>query len=155
MGDWYKKKIVFSQNLRLLNKDIVDAKYSLDIYAPDKRFYILHYFMADCDKCVYDLLQAREYIKKTEKNHPDLKYAFLASGPTSVYIEDAISKAGFKFPVYFDSVYMGFRQANHFPANDDTYNTMLLNDKNEVELFGAYYDNAKAADMFSEIVNCH
>lgn len=154
MGDWYKKKILFDKNMKLINKGKVDPKYAFDISAPGRQFYVLHYFMADCDKCVYGLSHAREYIKKSEQEHPNLQYAFIASGPTSAYVEDAVAKLNFQFPVYFDSTYMGFKKANHFPEGDDVYNTMLLNNKNEVELFGAYYDNSKAASLFSEIVNC-
>lgn len=155
MGVWYKKKILFSKHWQLINKDLVDPKYAFDIYAPDKKYYVLHYFMADCDKCVYELLQAREFIKKTEKEHSDLKYVFIATGPINKYIMEAISKAKFQFPVYFENNFMGFSYGNHFPPGDDTYNTMLLNGKNEVLLFGSYYGNKKAEALYSDIINCN
>jgi hypothetical protein len=155
MGNLYEKKILFNKNMRLINKDRVDPKYAFDVYAPGASFYVLHYFQAECDKCIYALQQAGDYIKKTAKNHPDLRYAFIASAPTKVYAEEAVAKLNFQFPVYFDSVYQGFPKINHFPAEDIQYHTMLLNNKNEVELFGGYYSNPKAADLFSEILNCH
>jgi hypothetical protein len=155
MGDWYKKKILFNKNTRLINNEQVEPRYAFDIYAPGAAFYVLHYFQADCDKCIYGLRQASDYINKTEKDHPGLRYAFIASGPTYVYAQEAVAKLNFRFPVYFDSIYQGFPKINHFPEGDVLYHTMLLNNKNEVELFGGYYSNPKAAELFSEIINCH
>lgn len=155
MGSWYEKKIMFNKNMLIINKDKVDPKYAFDIYAPGAAYYVLHYLQADCDKCVIALQQAGEYIKKTEKDHPKLRYAFIASAPTKVYVEEAVEKLNFRFPLYFDSIYNGFPKINHFPDEDIMYHTMLLNSKNEVELFGGYYSNPKAADLFSEIINCH
>lgn len=154
MGNWYEKKILFDTSIHLINKDKVDPQYAFDIYAPSAPFYVLQYFQADCDKCLYGLQVAKDYIKKTEKDHPNLRYAFIASGPTNLYVKEAIAKLNFPFPVYFDGVYEGFHKINHFP-DDNLYHTMLLNNKNEVELFGGYYSNSKAADLFSEIITCH
>lgn len=155
MGSWYQKKVQFDKTTRLINKDKIDPQYTFDIYAPGAPFYVLHYFQADCGECIIGLQQAKDYIKKTEKDHPGLKYVFIGNGPTPVYAREAVAKLNFQFPVYFDSVYHGFQKLNHFPEDDILYRTMLLNSKNEVELFGGYYSNPKAAGMFSEIINCH
>ena len=105
MGSWYEKKILFDTSTHLINKDKVAPQYAFDIYAPSAAFYVLHYFQADCSECIHGLQQAKDYIKKTEKVHPNLRYAFIASGPTNVYVQEAITKLNFPFPVYFDSIY--------------------------------------------------
>lgn len=155
MGTWYKKKILFPADWKLLNGPEVDRRFAFDVYNPKKGFFVLHWLMADCDKCIYDLLKARDMIARKSAASPDLKYVFIASGATNAYVKEAIEKSHFQYPVYFENRFNEFKDVNKFPPEDNMYNTMLLDRQDEVILFGAYYDNDEARKIFDDIIKCN
>ncbi|PSL46532.1 hypothetical protein CLV51_103513 [Chitinophaga niastensis] len=155
MGTWYEKKIQLSDNWTLINDSSVAADNRFDMHHPDSKFYVLHYFMADCDKCINELLKARDFIKNHKSSFPGTKYVFLASGPTPVYIKEAVDKSKFEYPVYYEKEYYAFKKSNGFPKFDNLYNTMLIDNQNKLLLFGFLYDNKKASDIYSGIINCN
>jgi hypothetical protein len=153
MGVWYKKPIHFPEKLELVNtgsgKNEIDSSINIAI----AKFTIIHFFNADCDECVNVLLTAQKFIKQ----HPvscNLQYIFIASGPSNVYVRDAIKRSNFSEPVYYEKAYYSFKKLNQLPLADKAYDTMLVNDAGELLLFGGAFGNAKAEDMFFNIVNC-
>jgi hypothetical protein len=155
MGKWYEKKVQLADNWILINDSLTSTANRFDMHHPDAKFYVLHYFMADCDKCIHELIKAREFINKNKKDFPDTKYVFLASGPTPVYIKEAVDKAKFEYPVYYEKEYYAFKKINDFPKFDDLYNTMLIDKENRLLLFGFLYDNPKASDIYAGVVRCN
>src|ERR1700678_2647930 len=101
MGHWYKRKLLLPGGWELLDSGAVKPKLLINIDSPNAKFYVLHYFMADCDKCVNELLRAQTFIEKNQNKFPNVKFVFVATGPTSYYIKEAIKKANFEFPLYF------------------------------------------------------
>jgi hypothetical protein len=155
MGQWYRKKMTIPTTWKLINNDRIEARYAFNVESPNKDYYILHYFQADCDKCVYFLSKASESIKNNKGQYPNLRYVFVGTGTSSHFIEEALKKIDFPFPLYFEEDFNKFRILNNLPIDEDgLYNTMLLNIKNELLLFGSYYDNDKAQKLFTSIINC-
>ncbi len=152
MGDLYKRKIAFPEQIELLNKSGVDAAWWSKINTTEPVYYIVHFFMADCDKCVNELQQAQQFIEK-HKTTAGVRYIFIASGPTRLFAEEAIHKAGFTMPVYYEKEYFSFKKLNNLPLADRLYNTMLLNNRNEVILFGELFQNKKAETLFFNAID--
>lgn len=155
MGDYYKRKLIFPRNLPLINREMVaaDNAVSLGDAGGDSSWLILHYLSADCDKCVNGLLTAGTFIDRNRDKFKHVKYVFVASGASDVYIKDAIAKANFKYPVYYEDKFLLFKVTNKLPLEDDLYNTMLLNGNREIILFGGFFDNARSQEILKEIVN--
>lgn len=151
MGDLYKKEIRFPSEVELLNKSGVDSSNWSAINTKEPVYYIVHFFMSDCDKCVNELLAIQEFIKK-HNDSSNLKYIFITSGPTRKYAQEAVDKSGFTMPVYYEKTYFSFKKMNNLPLADRLYNTMLLKD-NKVILFGEIFQNKKAEDLFFNAVN--
>lgn len=149
MGDWFLKTILFPDKIELVNKALL-SKENWYVIPNQKKYTVLHYFMADCDKCIEELAQAQQYIAK--KNDPTVDYIFLASGPTRFYVDEAIKKLNFKSPVYFEKEYWAFKTKNNFPLNEKTYDTILLNQKRQIVLFGGVFNNEKAQKLFDHYV---
>ena len=90
---------------------------------------------------------------KTSKNRK-INYVFIASAPTKVYVMDAIKKTKFPYPIYYEKEYYSFKTINGLPTKDDLYDTMILNSKQEVILFGAFYSNKKAKQLYENVIEC-
>lgn len=146
----YKKKINFPDNIEKLSylKKSDTAKIENEIPIL-KKYTIVHFFTADCDKCVNELKLIVLSIKKNpiDKN---ADYIFIASAPTKKYVLDAIKETKFPYPIY----YYSFKKMNNLPITDEIYNTMILNKNQEVILFGGFYANEKAQKLFNNIVQC-
>lgn len=153
MGTWYKQKIQFPDNIHLINKNTTPTGDTNHIVLKDSKYYVIHFFTADCDECINALLMAQKFISK-HKDVCNVKYIFIASGPTAYYAENAIHKAGFSYPVYFEKDYYSFKKKNALPVSDKMYDTMLVNEQGEVLLFGGFFLNEKAEKLFSDIVKC-
>lgn len=154
MQTWYKKKINFPNNIETLTYENVSKVDGLENKKPVlKKYSIVHFFTADCDKCVNEL----KLIKSSIKEHPinNVDYIFIASAPTKKYVTDAIAKTKFPYPIYYEKDYYSFKKKNNLPLSDEIYNTMILNKNQEVVLFGGFYANEKAQKLFSDIVKCN
>lgn len=152
MGKWYKKKIVFPTDMQILAGDISVERTFLN--QPKLTNYtIVHFFTADCDKCVNELEMIQKSLNKTSKNRK-INYVFIASAPTKVYVMDAIKKTKFPYPIYYEKEYYSFKTINGLPTKDDLYDTMILNSKQEVILFGAFYSNKKAKQLYENVIEC-
>jgi len=147
MGHWYKQTIMLPKKLELVNKNGIDQKYWNEINLAGSKYFVLHYFTADCDKCVQELLTAQRFIH-THPQFKNVKFIFIACGPTTAFVADAIHKSGFTLPVYFDKKYFSFKMINNLPLSDMLYDTMLLNDRKQVILFGSVFDNKMAEDLY-------
>lgn len=147
MGTLYKQKIILPKNIEII-------KINNTINTDKKgKFTIVHFFTADCDKCVNELIT----IKNTLNNTSELKNVnliFIASAPTKTYLMEAMKKTNFYYPIVYEKEYYSFKRTNNLLISEDVYNTMLLNDKNEVLLFGSFYDNKKANSLYRKIIDC-
>lgn len=154
MKHWYKKKINFPADMEILMDSSIlnNKKEHTDISALNKNA-IVHFFTADCDKCVNELSRIQSFLNKVAKD-TSTEYVFIASAPTKIYVLEAIKKIKFAYPIYYEKHYNSFKIMNKLPLSDDLYNTMLLNNKQEVILFGAFYDNKKAERLFFEAIEC-
>jgi hypothetical protein len=153
MGVWYKQQMRFPERLELVNTQSGESMQNSTIDITKAKFSIIHFFNADCDECVNVLLTAQKFIKR----YPvacNLQYIFIASGPSNVFVRDAIKKSNFSEPVYYEKAYYSFKKLNQFPLTDKAYDTMLINDKGELLLFAGVFNNSKAEDMALRIVNC-
>ena len=152
MGNLYKKHLDFGTGLHLVNGAAINSSDSFNLSNANTKYYILHYFLADCDKCIDDLIQTKEFIR----NHPlpDTKYVFLADGPTNIYLKRALAKINFPYPVFYETGNFTFKIRNRLKLEDQLYNTMLMDNLGEVILFGSYYQNGKAQDLFEQIITC-
>jgi hypothetical protein len=146
MGNLYKKEILFPPSIELLNKNGTDSVYWAKVNTKDPCYYIVHFFMSDCDKCIHELQNIQNFMNNHKKT-VNVKYIFITSGPTKKYAQEAIEKAGFLPPVYYEKEYFSFKTINNLPKADRLYNTMLLNN-NKVILFGEIFQNEKAEKLF-------
>jgi hypothetical protein len=155
MGELYKRKITLPKNLTLMNARYVAEKNTINFNNPDFDFYVLKLFSMDCDKCINSLKMAQDYINKNNSIGNRVKYIFIASGYTNVYVKEAIEKFRFEYPLYETKNYNAFYTDNDLPAgNEGTYGTMLIDSNDELILFGSVYDNEKAQKLYSAIFNC-
>jgi hypothetical protein len=154
MKDLYQKKIEFPVEMEALNEAATAHKIvPINANYTNKRFTIVHFFKADCDKCINELSKIQTFL--TDKQvMQNTNYVFIASAPTKVYVLDAIKKINFSYPVYYEKEYYSFKSGNDLPLEDELFNTMLLNGDNEVLLFGAFYSNSKAEHLFYKTINC-
>jgi hypothetical protein len=152
MGSWYKKKILFPSEMEVINNSAIDPARLNHPDPKEQSFSIIHFFMADCDKCVNELLSIQKFIQK-HKSSANVKYVFIAAGPTKIYARDAVLNSGFALPVYYEKEYFSFKKLNHLPLADNLYNTMLLDNKNEVMLFGELFQNDMAEKLFYNTIN--
>ncbi|MGC4128073.1 MAG: hypothetical protein QM564_00625 [Bergeyella sp.] len=150
MRDWYKKKIIFPQNMEVLKYNPTTNNENQTIL---KKYTIVHFFTADCDKCINELLHIKSFLEKNPSKNID--YIFIASAPTKIYVSDAIKKIKFPYPIYYEKQYYSFKTINKLPLSDNIFDTMLLNKNQEVILFGAFYDNEKAERLYSKTVECN
>lgn len=153
MGERFRKKIQIPEQIQLVNEQSGSFTAITDTTKSGK-YKVIHFFTADCDKCVHELTTAQKFIDKEGKRE-DISYFFIASGPTAVFVKEAIAKSAFTQPVYFEKKYYSFKMLNNLPAEDKKYNTMLVNDKNELLLFGAFFDNKKAQEYLFKTINNH
>jgi hypothetical protein len=152
MGEWYEKPVVFSEMTKLNNESSKNERFDIDIndLSEGASYYVVHNFQADCDKCVKELVKIQGYINQ----HPEIqnvKYIFIASAPTMVYLKEAMEGSNFQFPVFYEEEYSSFKRKNGFPLNDALYNTMLISDKRELLLFGSLFDNRKAEELYLNV----
>jgi hypothetical protein len=153
MGHWYKKQLLFPEKMNLINKDSTKSGQSDTIRTDDAPFYVVHFFTADCDECINVLLTAQKFIQQ-HKDIRNVRFIFIASGPSDYYASQAIHKSGFTYPVFYEKEYFSFKKINDLPLSDKMYNTILINQKREILLFGGIFNNEKAAKLFFDIINC-
>jgi len=148
MGVNYKKQIVFPEEMEIINPAADPAGLS-----SAKRYKIVHFFTADCNECINELAYIQSFLE-TNPATEVIDLIFIASGPTKYYVAEAVEKIKFSYPTFYEKQYFSFKLLNNLPLDQDVYNTMILNDKNEVLLFGSYFSNQKAKKLFSEILKC-
>ena len=154
MKDLYKKKISFPTDMQvLIDSSAINTKNTATGTSVLNKFTIVHFFTADCDKCVNELLKIQSSLNKVATDS-SIDFMFIASAPTKIYVLDAIKKINFPYPIYYEKHYYSFKTMNKLPLSDDLYNTMLLNNKQEVILFGAFYDNKKAERLYLKAIEC-
>lgn len=154
MGKLYKKQMNIPVDWKLMNENYIGPNNRFDVFKNGQDLFVLHYFLANCDRCIEELMEARKFIQKNQARFPRLKYVFVGTGVVDVFIRDAIMKSKFEYPVYFEPKYMEFKKSNNFPVDDDLYNTMLIGKKDELLLLGSFFDNTQAQDLYSDILNC-
>jgi hypothetical protein len=154
MGSRFRNKIEIPERIELVNPQSQASATSLAGNTGNDRYKIIHFFTADCEKCVEELTKAQVFIN-TKGKLDKLDYYFIASGPTVTYVRDAIEKSGFSKPVYFEKKYFSFKLLNQLPIDSNQYNTMLLNSRNELLLFGAFFDNEKAQEFLYKTIKQH
>lgn len=155
MKGWYKKKIILPQDMEVLTNNKLNNDQEIFNKPPKNNNYsIIHFFTADCDKCVNELLMIKASLKTTS-NSKNINYIFIASAPTKAFVIDAIKKTDFPYPIYYEKQYYSFKTINKFPVSDDVFDTMLLNSNQEVILFGAFYDNDKAKNLYAKAIECN
>jgi hypothetical protein len=93
MKDLYKKKISFPLEMEVLTDGNISAAHILSASLANK-YKIVHFFTADCDKCINELKKIRSALEGMEKNSA-VDLVFIASAPTKVYVQDAIRKIRF------------------------------------------------------------
>jgi len=154
MKDWYKKKISFPNATEILmDSTVMNSINTNTNNQSSNNFMVVHFFTADCDKCVNELLKIQSSLAKISKD-ANIDFKFIASAPTKIYVLDAIKKIKFPYPIYYEKHYYSFKTMNKLPLSDDLYNTMLINKSQEVVLFGAFYDNKKAERLFFKAIEC-
>lgn len=154
MKDWYKRKINFPTDMEILtDSSVINSKNEIAKISFSKKNTILHFFTADCDKCINELSRIQSFLNKEAKD-TSFEYVFIASASTKIYVLDAIKKIKFSYPIYYEKQYYSFKTMNKLPLSDDLYNTMLLNNKQELILFGAFYDNKKAERLYFKTMEC-
>jgi hypothetical protein len=147
MGRWYKREIIIPKSLKLINQSI---NFNLKDLDKESEWYVLHYFEGDCDKCVNDLQFAQQFILEHKNNK--LKYIFIGCASTEFFIKEAIKDIKFKFPIYFDKNCNSFKKINNIPVDDPLYNTMLINNKRQIYLFGSIFRNKKAEKLYMQLI---
>ena len=150
MGTWYKKQIEFPKAVELVNTDLSGLD-SNHISLNRKDFYVVHFFTADCDKCVDQLKNAQAFIN-ANKDLQNVSFLFIASGATRYYTENAIKEVKFKFPVYYEKKYYSFKELNHLEVDNPLYDTMVVDSSGKLLLFAAVFSNTKALDLLHEIL---
>lgn len=153
MKTWYKKKINFPKKMEVLFDSTIIREKIPNQPRLNNYFTIVHFFTADCDKCVNELIMIQNSLKNNP-NNTKINYIFIASAPTKAYVMDAIKKTKFPYPIYYEKEYYSFKTINRLPTTDNVYDTMLLNSNQEVILFGAFYDNKKAKQLYSNAIEC-
>jgi len=154
MGKYYMMQLRVPKDWTLVNKEYVKPEDLIDPKKPTSNFYVLHYFSADCDKCVKQLMVARQFIHENKKKIPNLKFVFVAGAINDYFIKETIQKLKFEFPMYYDKNYLTFDVSNGIPINNEPlYGTMLINRQNRLVLFGSLFDNEKAEKLYRDIVN--
>lgn len=155
MKDKYKKKIIFPSNIEILvDSSIINFKELNNKSQSSNKNTIVHFFTADCDKCINELINIKTILDKN-KNDTNVNYMFISSAPSKIYLLDAIKKIQFPYPIYYEKTYYSFKSLNKLELNDDLYNTMLVNRNQEVILFGAFYGNQKANRLYKEAIKCN
>lgn len=155
MKGWYLKKIYFPENMEILSvKPIRYPENIVQSLKVKKKFTVVHFFTADCDKCVNELKMILSRLKTIAQND-NVDFVFIASAPTKLYVMDAIKKVNFPYPVYYEKEYFSFKSMNKLVLLDDIYNTMLLDENQNVILFGAFYANDKARSLYSKAIKCN
>ena len=153
MGALYKSPLKIPKDLVLLNPGTIKNENQIDLTNDQfTQFYVVHYFEADCDKCINELRKAQEFILK-DKELPNTKFIFIADSPTAIFAKNAISKLSFQFPVYYEKDYAKYKKINSFPLGNSLYNTVLLNSKHQLLLMGSLFNNEKAEALYKEIIN--
>jgi hypothetical protein len=155
MGSWYKKKILFPSKVEYLyDSTLLNINKSSSFNLDSNKFTIVHFFTADCDKCINELIKIQNVLKYSSE-YMNVNCIFISSAPTKYYVLKAISKVKFPYPIYYEEDYYSFKTINKFPISEDIYNTMLLNTNKEIILFGAFYDNKKARKLYLNAINCN
>jgi hypothetical protein len=154
MGVWYNKQVNFNKGWKLVNKEYSNAPDSFDIAQAGTQYCVVHYFVADCDKCINDLLHVQSFLEKNKGKYPNTSFLFIATGATDIYVRNAIKKSRFQFPLYFEQDFMAFKKINNFPLDDDLSNTLIMNKNGKLLLFGSFYDNEDAQQLYGDIINC-
>jgi hypothetical protein len=154
MKDKYKKRMIFPDNIEMLtDSSVVGGGKDIQKIIMSKRVTVFHFFTADCDKCINELSHIKVILKKLPKD-TTVAYIFLASSPSKKYLVDAIAKLNFSYPIFYEKKYYSFKNINNLPLSDQLYNTMLLNNQMEVILFGSFFNNQKAKDLFQKVIAC-
>ncbi|RWY55653.1 hypothetical protein [Mucilaginibacter gilvus] len=153
MGKYYHQSIQFPPKLIALNSGKKEGQSApSEIKLKGNGFYVVHFFTADCDECINELNKIQRFIAK---NHlPNTKYLFIASGPTQIYVLNAIKKINFKYDVYFEKEYYSFKNINHFTLSDRVFDTLLINSQSELLLAGALFDDDFTKGLYLETINC-
>lgn len=84
------------------------------------------------------------------EGNSNLEFKFIAESPHRTYIEYAMANSKFKLPIHYDSLYE-FKSINNLP-DEPLYNTMLLNDQDQLLLVGAFDENELAFDYLERII---
>lgn len=137
----FKKQIKFHEKM-------VPVKNARDV---NKKYYIIHYFSADCDKCINRLREIKKFMDKN-KDLP-IDYRFIFTAPTDYFVKQALKSVKIEYPIYWDKEFWGFQIVNGIPIQEPKYETMLLNEKNELILYGHFFDNQKAYDLLTNFLN--
>jgi hypothetical protein len=154
MGDWFLRKIELPQNMSLINSEAVDRTSKFNIYSKKSQKYIIHYFLADCDKCVKELEEIQVYLNANKDKYKNTSILLIATGPVDLYVKEATKKLNFQYPIYFDKKYQSFKISNKLPLGDKLYNTMLLDTNDRLLIFGAFYSNPKAEKLYEQLMSC-
>lgn len=153
MGELYKKNIKIPADLVLLNPEAVDREYKISLQKESNtNYYVVHYFEADCEKCINELRKAQDFILKTKDMLPETKFIFIADSPTEIFAKKAIEDLKFQFPVFYEKDYAKYKKINSFPIGNSTYNTALLNEKHQLLLLGSLFNNEKAESLYKDII---
>lgn len=153
MRNFYGRKVEFPDSLLLLNPDAAGDAAFRPLAEKENMFFIVHFFTADCDKCVNELIKADKYLESHSLAR-EADIIFIASAPTTIFVKEAIKKSGLKYPVYFEKKYFSFLNLNHLPLDDHLYRTMLLDGNKKLLLFGCLFDNKLADQLYRKIINC-
>lgn len=155
MQNWYKKDIIFPTKMKKFLYQNSTHTVTSSLSQPTLHKYtIVHFFTADCDKCIHELEMIQTFLKSNSFNK-SINYVFIASAPTPIYIENAIKETEFPYPIFYEKEYFSFKRINDLPIYDNVFNTMLLNGKNQVILFGAFYNNQKAKNLYKNAIDCN
>lgn len=149
MGKQYLETIKFPEKLEVLNG--LNKGQTTEGIKVKSKFYLLHFFTADCDRCIEELKIAQNFINKNPRNN--LEYIFLSSAPSKYFAQQAIEKLNFQPTVYFEKEYWAFKRLNELPLDNKNYDTMLINKNNQVILFGAFYNNPEASKLLKEYLD--
>jgi len=154
MGSWYDKKISLPEQVEYLNPYLVSKKDVVNYgkLSDKNTFYVIHYFDAGCDKCVGDLKNAQAKIKSLYQDKR-VKFLFIADAPNNYFAKKAIGSIHFQYPVYYEKRPNSLHLKNHFPIGDPLYNTFLMDDKSQLLLFGAVFDNQLAEKFYQELIS--
>lgn len=154
MGNWFLQKITFPQEMPLINAKAVKQEFHFDFTEDRPQRYIVHYIMADCDKCVNELKEIQNYLRKNRQKYLDTKFVFIATGPIDIYVKEAADAIKFEYPIYFNKEYQSFKVINKLPIDDKLYDNMLLDSQDRLLVFGAFYNNSKAENLYQGLLKC-